>query len=140
MDKFLKREIILDHYKNPFNRGLTNDLACRQGNTKSDSCIDNITIELKIEDNLIVDAHFDGEACAICTSASSMITKNLIGKSLDSAKELIENYNNMINELEYDEDLLKELIVFDDIYLQPARKNCALLPSKCARKILGEVE
>lgn len=140
MDKFLKREIILDHYKNPFHKGLTNDSKCKVSNTRSDSCIDNITIELKIENNVITDVHFDGEACAICTSASSMIVKNLLGKSLEQAKTLIDNYNNMVNELDYDEELLKELVAFDDIYLQPARKNCALLPSKCVNKILGELE
>ena len=67
MDKNIRREIILDNYQNPMNRGLTNDDAYIHQNTNSDSCIDNIDMQLKVEDGVIKDILFDGEACAICT-------------------------------------------------------------------------
>lgn len=139
MDKITKREIIMDNYQNPCNLGLmkTNDYIVE--NTRSDSCIDNIDLEMKIVDGVVEDAHFDGEACAICTSATSMIVKNLIGKKIEDAKELVENFQNMVNEEKYNPELLHELNALDDIYLQPARKNCALLSSKSAKKILDKV-
>lgn len=138
MDKETKREIILDNYQYPFNRGLTSDDAYKKANTRSSSCIDNIDLMLKIEDGKIVDACFDGEACAICTSSTSIIVKSLIGKTLDETRCIMNNYQNMINEEKYDKEVLGELNVFDEIYLQPARKNCALLTSKSVFKILDE--
>lgn len=136
MDKNIRREIILDNYQNPMNRGLTNDDAYIHQNTNSDSCIDNIDLMLKIVDDKIVDARFDGEACAICTSAVSIMIKKVIGKTISEAERIITNYQNMINEKEYDKDLLGELNVYDEIYLQPNRKNCALLPSKAIINII----
>ena len=97
-----------------------------------------MSLMLKLEGEKIVDACFDGEACAICTSSTSIIVKSLIGKTLDEAHYIMKNYQNMINEEEYDKDILGELNVFDEIYLQPARKNCALLTSKSVFKILDE--
>lgn len=139
MDKETKREIILDNYQKPTNRGLVEDESYKKANTRSSSCIDNIDLMMKIEDGKVVDACFDGEACAICTSSTSIIVKSLIGKSVDEAKNIIKNYQNMINEEDYDPEVLGELNAFDEIYLQPARKNCALLSSKSAVKILDEV-
>ena len=139
MDKETKREIILDNYQNPTNRGLVEDESYKKVNTRSNSCIDNIDLMMKIEDGKVVNACFDGEACAICTSSTSIIVKSLIGKSVDEAKNIIKNYQNMINEEDYDPEVLGELNAFDEIYMQPARKNCALLSSKSAVKILDEV-
>ena len=56
MNKEIKREIILDNYQNPVNRGLIDDKTYILKNTNSDSCIDNIDLMLKIVDNKIVDA------------------------------------------------------------------------------------
>ena len=139
MDKETKREIILDNYQNPTNRGLVEDATYKKANTRSSSCIDNIDLMMKIENGKVVDACFDGEACAICTSSTSIIVKSLIGKSVDEARDIIKNYQNMINEEDYDPEVLGELNAFDEIYMQPARKNCALLSSKSAVKILDEV-
>ena len=92
--------------------------------------------DVKLDYDKIVDARFDGEACAICTSAVSIMIKKVIGKTIKEAEEIITNYQNMINEKEYDKDLLGELNVYDEIYLQPNRKNCALLPSKAIINII----
>ena len=55
MDKETKREIILDNYQHPMNRGLKEDKSYIKANTRSDSCIDNIDLMMKIEDGKIVD-------------------------------------------------------------------------------------
>ena len=136
MDRETRREIIMDNYQNPINKGLIDDETYIKSNTKSDSCIDNIIMMMKIDDGIIKDIVFDGEACAICTSATSILIHKLIGKDITYAKNVIDNYNKMINEEEYDKDLLGELLVYEDLYLQPNRKNCALLPSKAVIKII----
>ena len=140
MDKELRRAIILDNYQNPYNKKDIDDPKYMKINANNESCIDDLDVYFKVKDNQIIDAGFNGEACAISTSATSIMLKNLIGKSLEESKNLIDNYYNMINEKEYDKDLLKELNVYDEIYLQPNRKNCALLPVKAIEKLLKELE
>lgn len=138
MNSDLKRAVILENYQNPHNRGLTHDSSYISINTNSKSCIDEINLELKIEDDIIKDIKFDGEACAICTSSTSIMTKTLIGKKVSDAKEIIENFENMIDEKEYNEEILGEAIVYSDISKQPNRKNCALLTWKGTKKVLDE--
>ena len=140
MDSNLRREIIMDNYQDPMNRGLIEDDSYLKVNTNSESCIDNLDYMMKIDNGKIIDIRFDGEACAISTSATSIMIRSLIGKSIKEAKILLNNYKNMINEKEYNEDLLGELIVYDEIYKQPNRKNCALLPTVALDKMIGELE
>lgn len=140
MDSNIKREIILDNYQEPYNKGLVDDKNYVLTNTSSESCIDNLDFQMKIDNNKIVDIRFDGEACAISTSASSILIKMLIGMSVDDAKKLLMNYKNMIDEKEYDKELLGELNVYDEIYKQPNRKNCALLPVVAVDKLLNELK
>ena len=140
MNSELKREIIFDNYKEPTNRGLIDDSRYLKTNTHSDSCIDNLDFMMKIEDNIIKDIRFDGEACAISTSCASIMIKSFIGKSVDEVKAILENYINMINEKEYNKDILGELNVYDEISKQPNRKNCALLPMNAVEKMLNDLK
>ena len=71
-DKELRRELILDNYQHPMNRGLVEDSSYLCCNTNNESCIDNIDMQLKVEEGVISDIRFDGEACAISTSATSI--------------------------------------------------------------------
>lgn len=140
MDSNLRREIILDNYQDPMNRGLIEDQNYLRTNTNSESCIDNLDFMMKIEDNIVKDIRFDGEACAISTSATSIMIRSLIGKSVEEVRAILNNYKNMINEGEYDQKLLGELNVYDEIYKQPNRKNCALLPSVAVENMLEELD
>ena len=140
MDSNLRREIILDNYQEPMNRGLIEDDSYIKTRTSSESCIDDLSFMMKIEDGVVKDIRFDGEACAISTSATSIMIRSLIGKSVEDARKILTNYSNMINEKEYDEELLGELVVYDEICKQPNRKNCALLPENAIDKMLGELK
>ena len=137
MDPVMKREIILENYQNPMNRGLVNDDSYVTVNTNNESCIDNLDIQYKIENGIIEDIHFDGEACAISTSATSIMIRHLIGKTVEEARLVLESYEKMINAEEYDEKLLGELNTYEETYLQPNRKNCALLPFESLKKVLN---
>lgn len=140
MDNNLKRTLILENYSNPFNKGLINDDSYEKVNVNNESCIDNIDIMLNIKDNIIVDIRFDGEACAISTSATSIMIRTLISKSTDEALHIIGEYEKMIDEQEYDSASLGEMVVYDEIYKQPNRKKCALLPIKGIKKILEDIK
>lgn len=136
MDNNIKREIMIDNYHNPKNRGLIDDDSYIKINTNNESCIDEISLMIKIEDGKISNILFDGEACAICTSTTSIMIKSLIGQSVEKALTIIENYENMINEKEYQGCLLGEANCFNEIYKQPNRKKCALLPWKGIKEVL----
>lgn len=140
MDSELKREIIFDNYKEPTNRGLVEDNSYLKTNTHSDSCIDNLDFMMKIENGIVKDIRFDGEACAISTSAASIMIKSFIGKSVDEVRSILTNYVDMINEKDYDSKLLGELNVYDEISKQPNRKNCALLPMQAVEKMLDSLK
>ena len=132
MDPNLRREILLDNYQNPEHKGLTDDISYIKVNTNNESCIDNLDIMYKIENDKIVDICFDGEACAISTAATSIMIKELIGKTI----EIVTEYEKMLNEEPYDENMLGELIVYNEIYKQPNRKKCALLPFESIKKVI----
>lgn len=140
MDSELKREIIMEHYQNPINRKIINDESYEKVNTANESCIDNIDMYILIKDNIIKDICFDGEACAISISSTSIMIKNLIGKSVSEAKEYINNFINMVNEKNYDKDMLNEAFVYEDIYKQSSRKTCATLPYRGILKVLEKYE
>ena len=135
-----RRSIILENYENPMNRGLIDDDSYIKVNTNNESCIDEIDLMVKIENGKIVDARFDGEACAICTSSTSIMIKSIIGKTIEEAKEIYLNFLNMIDEKEYNEEILEEAIVYNDIYKQPNRKKCALLPWWGFEKVMNKIE
>ena len=81
----------------------------------------------KVENDKIVDIKFMGEACAISTSATSVMIKLLIGKTLDEVRMLYKEYSDMIeNGTIYDN--LEEANAYGQIYKQQNRKHCAMLP------------
>lgn len=126
MDKDIKRSIILDNYQNPNNKRVSGTDYVKI-NTRNVSCIDNLDIYLKIENDIIKDVSFEGEACVISISSTNILTNLLIGKTKEEGIYLIDNYLKMINEEEYDKEVLNELLVFDDTSKQPSRIKCATL-------------
>lgn len=140
MDSNMKRSIILEHYQNPKNKGLIDDNSYIKVNMNNESCIDEINLMVKLENNKIVDIKFDGEACAICTSSTSIMIDTLIGKTIDEAINIYSNFNNMLDEKSYDSSVLEQANVYDDIYKQPNRKKCALLPWWGIDKVLDETK
>ena len=140
MDNNLKREIILENYQNPKNKGLLNDDSYIKVNMNNESCIDEVNLEVKIENNIIKDIRFDGEACAISTSSTSIMIEVLIGKTIKEAENILQNFLNMIDEKPFDKDVLQEAIVYDDIAKNPSRKKCVLLSWWGIEKVLNALK
>ena len=140
MDSNLRRSIILDNYNNPNNRQRHDNDDYIKTNSRNISCIDNIDVYVKLEDNTIKDITYEGEACAISISSSSIISNLLKDKTLEQAKEIINNYYNMIEEKEYNKELLEEANVFDEIYKQPSRKMCATLIVRGIEEIISKMK
>ena len=136
MDEMTKRNIIMDNYQNSYKKEEHKEYDYKRANNPS--CIDDLNLYIKMNKNIIEDITFTGEACVISTSATSIMIRNLIGKTKEEAIKLIDNFINMVYEKEYDEELLNELIVYDKIYLQPNRITCVLLPFKNIKEYLME--
>ena len=138
MDVETKREILFDNYTNPYNK-IDGELeGYLKVNSNNESCIDNINIYMKIEDKVIKDIKFSGEACAISTASTSIMIKNMIGMNVEDAIKYVNNFMNMIDEKPYDDEHFEEALVFDETYKQASRKTCATLPYRGIIKLLEE--
>lgn len=127
MEDDLKRAILLDHYQKPHNRGLKDDPRYDSIHNASESCIDDITVQMLIEDGIIKDVGFDGVGCTICIASCSIMSDLIKGKTLDEGLEIIHNYYNMIDEKPYDIDSLEEANAFDTLSKQANRIKCGTI-------------
>ena len=123
----MMRAVIMDHYEYPRNKKLKGDSRYFKVHMDSESCIDDIYIEALIEDGVIKDVCFDGIGCTISTASTSIMSELMIGKKVDEAQIIIDNYLKMINMEEYDEELLEEAVVFKNTGRQANRIKCATI-------------
>ena len=123
----MMREIIMDHYSNPRNYREEKDESYHTVFMDSTSCIDKIYVQAKIENDKLVDVCWHGVGCAIAKSSTSIMSELLLGKTIEEANEIIANYLAMIQEKDYDPDLLEEAIVFMNTSRQAARIKCATI-------------
>ena len=134
----MMRSIIMDHYSNPQNKHQPSKEGYERMHMHSENCIDDIDVFLLIENGVVIDACFDGVACTISTSSTDIMCDLLKGKSIKDARNIIEQYNNMIHEQPFDEEVLDEAIVFINTSKQAARIRCAMIGYNAADKILGD--
>ncbi|WP_338954510.1 Fe-S cluster assembly sulfur transfer protein SufU [Spiroplasma endosymbiont of Polydrusus cervinus] len=126
-DPMFLRQIIMDHYSEPQHKGLTKKPAVYSIHQASESCIDDIYLELMIEKDKIISARFDGVGCAISTASTDIMAEELEGKTIMGSLAIIDNYLAMIFEQSYDEKKLDDLIAFINISKQPNRIKCATI-------------
>ena len=131
-------ELIMEHSMNSYNRKeLTSCDYKELGHNPS--CGDEITLEVKMNGNIIEDMAFSGHGCAISQASTSIMIDTLRGKTIEEAKEIIKTFINMIKNEEHDEEKLKKLedaLAFKNIQHMPARVKCALLAWHTLEKIL----
>jgi len=131
----LYRQVILDHYKNPRNRGsLEGDALTVDMNNPT--CGDRIQLQLQVKDDIVQDAKFTGEGCSISMSSASMMTEAIKGKPIADAL----NMSHLFSEMMLGKDVDMDAFALDDIEaLQgvsqfPARIKCATLAWKAMEK------
>lgn len=128
IDNNMMREIILDHYGTPrFKKTPANLGDFKQIYKDSTSCIDKIYVFIKVENNVVTEAYFDGVGCAISTASTDIMCQLITGKTVEEANVILKNYENMVLNHEYDEDILDEANAFCNTYKQPARIKCATI-------------
>ncbi len=127
----LYREVIMDHYKNPRNKGLLGQDGYVKCHLKNPSCGDAIDVECKVENGIVVDVRHDGQGCSICCSSASIMSEYVIGKPVKEVLYNLNEYLKMVSNQEYDTEVdFDELQVFDGIKDFPARVRCASISSQ----------
>lgn len=139
-DPMVLRQVIMDHYEYPRNHILTKDQGYCEKHMASDSCIDDIYVQSKINNGVVEDIRFDGVACTISTASTSIMSELLQGKRTEEAKAIIDEYFSMIDQKEYDEDLLQEAIAFQNVGKQANRIKCATIGWKAMKELIEESE
>ena len=140
MDKEIKREIMLDHYNHPNNKETIDDERYKSVHNASESCIDDITVFMLGEDGKVKDVKFDGVGCTICTASTDIMCDLIIDKTYDEAREIINEYYNMVDEKPFDEDVLEEANAFDTLYQQANRIKCGTIGIHAIEDLINEFD
>jgi nitrogen fixation protein NifU and related proteins len=129
----LYQEIILDHYKNPHHTGLREPYGAEVHHVNP-TCGDELTLRVRIdadgETPVVRDVSYEAEGCSISQASASVMTDLVIGKSLDEALSLHQEFLDLMQgrgQVEPDEDRLEDGIAFAGVAKFPARVKCALL-------------
>ena len=123
------QEIILDHYKHPHHKGLREPFEA-QVHHLNPTCGDEITLRVHLDGGKVADVSYDSEGCSISQASASVMTDLVIGRSIDDALAVHEEFVQLMQsrgQVEPDEDVLEDAIAFAGVARYPARVKCALL-------------
>jgi nitrogen fixation NifU-like protein len=125
----LYQEVILDHYKNPQNKHLhaDNDAQVHHVNP---SCGDEITLGVKLEGDTVVSVNWEGVGCSISQASASILSDLLLGKTLEEAEKISEEFLQLMQSkgaAEGNPHVLEDAVALAGVSQYPARIKCALL-------------
>ena len=137
----LYRQVIMDHYKNPRNKGLSQETTYHEVHLKNPTCGDDITVQVHVEGDVVQDVRHEGVGCSICCSSASVMSQTLKGKSLQEVRDITNNFYELVKGEEFDEDLdMGDSPVYQGVSQFPARIKCATIAWKATEQALNEVE
>ncbi len=126
----LYQEVIVDHNRNPRNFGKLED-ATQIADGYNPLCGDKLVLYLKIQDDVVTDLRFDGAGCAISVASSSLMTDALRGKTIQQAKQLFQDFHDLIvQEEEINTEKIQglgKLAALSGVKAYPSRVKCATL-------------
>ena len=125
----LYQELILDHYKNPQNKVLASDNDA-QVHHVNPSCGDEVTLGVKLDGDKIASINWDGVGCSISQASTSIMSDLLMGKTLDEASAISEDFLHLMQSKGSEEgnaDVLEDAVALSGVSKYPARIKCALL-------------
>jgi nitrogen fixation NifU-like protein len=127
------QEIILDHYRHPHNRGLREPYDAEVHHVNP-LCGDEVTVRVSLKDvggePTVADVSYDALGCSISQASASVMTDLTIGKTIDDAMRVCQEFLGLMQSKgagEPDEDLLEDAVAFSGVSKYPARIKCALL-------------
>jgi len=125
----LYQEIILDHYKHPHGAGLRDPYEAEVHHVNP-TCGDEITLRVHLDAGAVADVSYDALGCSISQASASVLNDLLVGKSVDDALGVLDEFQTLMQgkgQVEPDEDVLEDGIAFAGVAQFPARVKCALL-------------
>ncbi len=132
----LYREVILDHYKHPRNRGRLDGDGTAAVDLQNPTCGDDIHLSLRLRDGRIQEVAFEGRGCSISMASASMMTEALRGKTLQEAVGLNAAFKGMLAGGAA-EDRLGDLVSLSGVAQFPVRVKCATLAWNALAHALG---
>jgi nitrogen fixation NifU-like protein len=122
----LYREVILDHYSRPRNKGTMDDADIKVEGANP-LCGDELSIHVKLTKEKITEVKFVGRGCSISQASASMMTEQIKGKTLGEAKELVGQFKSMMHGHPANEEELGDLMALQGVRKFPVRIKCATL-------------
>ncbi len=135
----LYRELILDHYRRPRNRGALEN-ATQRVEGLNPVCGDEIHLDLRIHDGVIEDIAFEGNGCSISQSSASMLTDRLKGVTTEEARRVMAKFRAMLMKGEPPDPELGDLEALEGVAQLAVRVKCALLSWNVLQEGLTEAE
>jgi len=137
----LYRQVIMDHYKYPKNKGLIANADYLTIHLNNPSCGDEMTVQLYMKNNLITDIRHQGTGCSICCSSASVMSVTLKNHTSEEALSIIKEFYELIKGYPYNPDILKgDAIVYQGVAQFPARIKCATLAWKAIEQGLIKIK
>lgn len=133
----LYQETILDHSKRPRNHHEMTD-ANRHAEGYNPLCGDKLKLYLKVENDIVQDASFEGSGCAISTASASLMTESLKGKTRQEALKLLDKFHDLLTTDATAAKDLGKLVVFCGVRDYPARVKCATLAWHTLKSALND--
>jgi nitrogen fixation protein NifU and related proteins len=137
----LYQQVILEHYKKPRHRGVTEPVH-RHQRGHNPSCGDTIdlTVQLNEAGDRIEDVKFEGEGCAIALSSADLMADAARGKTISEALEMVQQFQKMMKgEAEFPKEQRK-LNVMQGVAQFPVRIKCATLTWHTLRAALEQTQ
>ena len=125
----LYQEVILDHYKHPLNKGLSDSYQA-QVHHVNPSCGDEITLNISAKDGVISSITWDGVGCSISQASVSIASDLLVNKRFDEAEAILQEFTELMQSKgtkEGNPDVLEDAVALAGVSKFPARIKCALL-------------
>jgi nitrogen fixation NifU-like protein len=129
----LYQEILLDHYRNPQNKGLRDPFDAEVHHVNP-TCGDEVTLRVTLKDAggepAVADVSYDALGCSISQASASVMTEMIIGKTVHEAMDMSSAFLALMQSkgtVAADEDVLGDAVAFEGVSKYPARIKCALL-------------
>jgi len=137
----LYRQIIMDHYKKPRNKGLQQGGGYRHVHLKNPTCGDDVTVGVKLVDGVLEDIRHEGVGCSICCSSASVMSDILKDKHIDDAERIILNFYEIVKGAAFDKTLpMGDAVAYAGVANFPARIKCATIPWKALETAIHSSE
>ena len=138
----LYRQVIMDHYKSPRNKGVTGlGDGYHSVHLKNPTCGDDVQVAVKLAGDKVEDIRHEGIGCSICCSSASVMSETLVGHNLADAGEITNAFYDLIKGDDIQTELdMGDAISYTGVANFPARIKCATIPWKAFEQAVLELQ